>query len=91
MSVETVVVRKGRIIALTELFSVRCVSFLNHLAIVGKVGEWEILGDEWDVVNFLALTGHIKEVKNDYNEFYFTPASVTTYTGRSPWRSTSLM
>jgi hypothetical protein len=76
VSVQTVVVRQGRIIALTELFMLRCDSFLNHLAIVGKIGEWEILGDEWDVVNYLALAGEIREVKNDYNEFYFTPTKI---------------
>lgn len=73
---ESVVVSPGRIVTLSEWFLRRLDSFLNHLAIVGKIGEWEILGDEWDVVNYLALAGEIREVKNDYNEFYFVPVKV---------------
>lgn len=67
--VETVVVRKGRIIAITELFKERCNAFLCWLKHKERVNESSIFfDDEWDVVNYLLMIGKIKESEDrNYN------------------------
>lgn len=86
MTIETVVTRKGHIIAITELFKERCNSFLSWLKVNKKVDERSIFDDEWDVVIYLLRVGKVVESEDrNYNVSFSAVNAPLLPVAHLPW------